>query len=147
MPTAKAPQSLSPGQAQYVVSRLIAERRISPGEVARYVGEIQRDITDIEARLARLREASGDTQVGHARAHPPMQAATGRSSRTSRTRRQQRVPRRDRADGKALGGMYGGLIRRVPKAEQRRYKKIKANEGIAAAIAALRERRKRRTSI
>lgn len=51
--------SLSSGQAAYVLDRLIAERRISPGEINRYVGEMGREISDLEARLARLREAAG----------------------------------------------------------------------------------------
>lgn len=56
--------SLSSGQASYVLDRLIAERRISPGEINRYVGEMGREISDLEARLARLREAAGN--VAHA---------------------------------------------------------------------------------
>ncbi len=56
--------SLSSGQASYVLDRLIAERRISPGEINRYVGEMGREISDLEARLARLREAAGS--VAHA---------------------------------------------------------------------------------
>ena len=51
--------SLSSGQASYVLDRLIAERRISPGEINRYVGEMGREISDLEARLSRLREAAG----------------------------------------------------------------------------------------
>src|SRR5687767_6123595 len=101
MPRGQERQSLSPGQAQYVVNRLIAERRISSGEVARYVGEIERDIADVEARLARLREASGDTTAGRTGARPP-QAAIGRSSRTSRRR-----------TGNPLAGSYMGFMRQV----------------------------------
>jgi len=44
--------------------------------------------------------------------------------------------------GKALGGMYGGLFRRVPATEQPHFAEIKEREGIAAAIAALRERKR-----
>ena len=51
--------SLSAGQASYVLDRLIAERRISPGEINRYVGEMGREISELEQRLRRLREAAG----------------------------------------------------------------------------------------
>lgn len=51
--------TLSAGQAQYVLDRLISERRISPGEINRYVGEMGREISDLERRLAQLREAAG----------------------------------------------------------------------------------------
>lgn len=124
-------KSLSPGQAQYVVNRLIAERRVSPHEVARYVGEIQRDIADIEARLARLREASGGP-VGRTGAQTPMQAATGRSSRTSRTRR--------RRTGNPLAGSYMGFMRQVKGPRKKaEFRKIKEQHGYERAIAALKQ--------
>jgi hypothetical protein len=52
-------QRISPGQAAYVVERLLSERRISQGEINRYVSEMGREISDLEARLQRLREAHG----------------------------------------------------------------------------------------
>lgn len=55
---------LTPGQASYVLDRLISERRISPGEISRYVSEMGREITDLEARLQRLREAHGGSGGG-----------------------------------------------------------------------------------
>lgn len=51
--------SLSPGQAHYVLDRLIKDRRVSATEIARYVSEMGREISDLEARLARLRDAAG----------------------------------------------------------------------------------------
>jgi hypothetical protein len=51
--------SLSPGQAHYVLDRLIKDRRVSATEIDRYVSEMGREITDLEARLARLRDAAG----------------------------------------------------------------------------------------
>ncbi|HEY0371146.1 MAG TPA: hypothetical protein VGD79_04060 [Thermoanaerobaculia bacterium] len=51
--------TLSAGQAQYVLERLIGERRISATEIERYVGEMGREISDLEQRLARLRDAAG----------------------------------------------------------------------------------------
>lgn len=50
---------LSPGQAHYVLEQLIKERRISPGEINRYVSDMGREINDLESRLQRLREAHG----------------------------------------------------------------------------------------
>jgi hypothetical protein len=51
--------SLSGGQASYVLERLIRDRRVSQAEVNRYVGEMQNEISDLESRLARLRDAAG----------------------------------------------------------------------------------------
>jgi hypothetical protein len=53
-----APQ-LSGGQASYVLERLIADRRISPGEVNRYVGDMHREISELESRLETLRTHAG----------------------------------------------------------------------------------------
>ena len=55
---APAPQ-LSQGQAAYVLERLIADRRISPGEVSRYVSDMHREISDLESRLQTLRSHAG----------------------------------------------------------------------------------------
>lgn len=52
---------VSPGQASWVLDRLIAERRISAGEVSRYVNDMQREISDLEQRLQSLREAHGSS--------------------------------------------------------------------------------------
>ncbi|HEX7807960.1 MAG TPA: hypothetical protein VF608_04540 [Thermoanaerobaculia bacterium] len=54
-----SPKPLSPGQAAYVLDQLIKERRISQGEINRYVGDMGREISDLESRLQRLREAHG----------------------------------------------------------------------------------------
>jgi len=59
--------SLSPGQASYVLDRMIAERRISLGEVNRYISEIHREISDLEARLSSLRSASGASAAAPSR--------------------------------------------------------------------------------
>jgi hypothetical protein len=53
-----APQ-LSHGQAAYVLERLIADRRISPSEVSRYVSDMHREISDLETRLETLRTHAG----------------------------------------------------------------------------------------
>jgi hypothetical protein len=51
--------TLNPGQASYVLERLLSERRVSAGDLNRYVSEMQREISDLESRLTRLREAHG----------------------------------------------------------------------------------------
>src|SRR3954452_2992691 len=55
---AQAPQ-LSHGQAAYVLERLVADRRVSPGEVSRYVSDMHREISDLETRLNTLRTHAG----------------------------------------------------------------------------------------
>jgi hypothetical protein len=50
---------MSAGQAAYVLERLIADRKISPGEVSRYVSDMHREISDLESRLQTLRTHAG----------------------------------------------------------------------------------------
>lgn len=54
----QAPQ-LSPGQASYVLDKLVADRRISVGEINRYVSDMHREISELESRLNSLRSAAG----------------------------------------------------------------------------------------
>ncbi len=59
-PRRQLPQgSLTPGQAQYVLERLIRDRRVSVGDINGYVSEMGREISDLEQRLAQLRDAAG----------------------------------------------------------------------------------------
>lgn len=51
--------SITPGQAQYVLERLIRDRRISAGEINGYVTEMGQEISALEQRLARLKDAAG----------------------------------------------------------------------------------------
>lgn len=63
--TQESPVSrLTPGQASYVLERLVSDRRVSPGEVNRYVSEMHREIGDLERRLQELRAASGGRMLG-----------------------------------------------------------------------------------
>jgi len=128
MPREHATQPLSQGQSQYILERLIAEGRVTPGDVARYLAEIQNEICQLETRLRALR---GANEPAH-------------HIEPARERREKKPSHRGRAvsAGKALGGTYGGLIRRVPKSEQPYYHAIKARDGIRAAIAALQTRRR-----
>ncbi|HEX2834526.1 MAG TPA: hypothetical protein VHW00_16055 [Thermoanaerobaculia bacterium] len=73
-----SPSPLSPGQAAYVLDQLIKERRVSQGEISRYVSDMGREITDLEARLQRLREAhGGSSSSSSASAAAPAAARRG----------------------------------------------------------------------
>jgi hypothetical protein len=50
--------SLSPGQARYVLERLVRDRVVSPNEVSRYVSEMQSEIDALEGTS--LSASSGD---------------------------------------------------------------------------------------
>lgn len=58
--------SLSPGQASYVLERLQAERRISAIDIERYLREMKDEISTLEERLRRYRDAVGSVAAGAA---------------------------------------------------------------------------------
>lgn len=55
--------TLSPGQAHYVLERLIKERRVAASEISRYIEEMGLEISDLEQRLQRLRDAAGPVAI------------------------------------------------------------------------------------
>lgn len=63
--------AVTPGQARWIVERMIAERRISAADVRALVSEMGQEIEKIERRLATLR---GDVSK-----HPAPQQSTNAS--------------------------------------------------------------------
>lgn len=116
----QAPQ-LSPGQATYVIDRLVADRRISAGDITRYVVQMQREINDLEVRLQTLRQASG--------ARIPISSRNAAAARGPR----RRVTSEQRAS-RLIQGRYLGLIRQIPASRRGQYQKIAREKGREAAI-------------
>lgn len=152
-------QSLSPGQAAYVIERLISERRISPNEVNRYVSDMSREIDELEQRLERLREAHG----GGLRTAPAGAAATrrrgpgrppGRGSgraaasrgtqdstkagagkqRTRRRSRKRSPVTSEQLASRQLQGRYLALVRQFGENKRAHFAKIAKEQGREAAI-------------
>jgi O6-methylguanine-DNA--protein-cysteine methyltransferase len=115
-PRAAMPQ-LSPGQATYVLQRLVADRRISPNDITRYVSAMQREIDDLESRLEALRQASNGVP-----------GETG-----PRPARRRRISAEQKAS-RELQGKYLGLIRQIPASRRAQYQKIAKEKGREAAI-------------
>jgi hypothetical protein len=117
---------LTPGQAQWVVERLLAERRITSSEVRNMLAGLSIEIADIEQRLASLREASGTGSV---------------ASRAPRNAAPKRKTRKRRAGGakghtRGIAGTLAVLLRSIPAAEHAAIAAIRADKGIKAAIVA-----------
>lgn len=167
MPRPKKQQSssseLSPGQASYVLARLVRERRISQGEVNRYVSDMGREIRDLEEQLRRLREAhGGGVQPSAARetatqAAAPAQktrrrgrrrvsaksaqggsAATGSQTQTTakagRKRGRRSAVTSEQLASRQLQGKYLSLVRRFPERRRAEYARIARERGREAAI-------------
>lgn len=122
---------VTPGQAQWVVERLLAERRISAKDVSQYLDDMQVEIRDIERRLTILQEAAGrGLEV----------SPVPRSAPPARMTRKQKDGRRTKASGhpRGIAGTLAVLLRSIPAAEHAAIQAIRANQGIQAAIKAAR---------
>lgn len=120
---------ITPGQAQWVVERLLAEGRISSKDVSQYLDAIQGEIRDLERRLASLREAAG---------RGPVASPVPRSAPPARMTRKRKGGRRTKASGhpRGIAGTLAVLLRSIPAAEQASIQAIRADQGIRAAIKA-----------
>ena len=114
---------LTPGQALYVLDRLVRERRVNAREVSRMASEMNAEIADLERRLAMLR---ADTGRGTA-------AGRGRSGRRSSRPVNPAV-----AASRRLQGEYMGLMRHLGTRDRARIKKVAAAKGREAAVREMR---------
>ena len=125
MPRTPQSPTLSPGQAHYVLERLLADRRISHADVQRYLGYLQREIADTETRLRALRSMTASRD--------------GDASSAKGTANASKIPRRHRrkhsAEGR-LGLRFSGLIRHLPVSVRAAMKRVRLERGVEAAIAA-----------
>lgn len=160
-PKQSPPSALSAGQSAYVLERLLAERTISRGEVNRILSEMGKEISDLEQKLQRLREAHGGTSVtasapaparrgpgrppgrpaGRRRGRPPASAAAAaaapaaagnRGAKRGRKRRGPITP--EQLASRQLQGRYLALVRQFAATRRPQYAKIAKEKGREAAI-------------
>jgi hypothetical protein len=121
-------ERVTPAQAHYVVQRLIAERRVSPGEIAAYLAELPTLIKSLEARLTTLRGIANGTR------HTPQQSRSNPAQKQPR----KSAPRRDQS-WRTLNGRYAGLVRQFPPAKRAEYKRMSKERGKEFTITRMRE--------
>ena len=106
-PQSSAPE-LSPGEASYILDRLVSERRLSQGEINRYRSEMSREIDELEQRLQRLREAQGGGGGGAARTSGGGGASAAAAPAAPARRRRRRGGRPGRPPGRPSGQSGAG---------------------------------------
>lgn len=120
-----AGSGLTPGQALYVVDRLLRERRVSARDVSKMASEMREEIRDLERRLAMLRADAG--------------GGTGsRRGPAVGTRRRSATVNPAVAASRRLQGEYMGLMRHMSGRERARIKKVAAEKGREAAVSEMR---------
>ena len=141
MPRPRKPVSLpqlSAAQAQFILERLVNDRRISTSEISRYMSDLQREISALEQRLQSLRSTAGGGGAHPVRRGPGRPPGSGASApaapgRRRRRRRSAALSPEQRAS-RQLQGQYLGLIRQIPATRRAQYAKIAKEKGREAAI-------------
>ena len=132
---------------------MISDRRVSPGEIIRYVNEMQREIDELEKRLQSLRAAAGGGMGGgmpaaaparrrgrppgsrnRAKAAAPAAAAPVGGAKGGRRRRRRSAITAEQLASRQLQGRYLGLIRQIPASRRGQYQKTAKEKGREAAI-------------
>lgn len=147
-PRAGAPQ-LTPGQANYVLQRLIRDRRVSSSDIQRYVADMHTEIRDLEQRLNALRDAA-QVAAAPAAAAAPARRRRGRPARNNaaatpasaeapaaakgRRRRRAAALTPEQQASRKLQGKYLALVRRIPVAKRGYFSKLAREKGREAAI-------------
>jgi|SRR5947209_607451 len=133
---------------------MISDRRVSQGEIIRYVNEMQHEIDELERRLQSLRAAAGGGAGSAAMAAPRRRpgrppgsrnraaaaptpapapaAAPVQGGRRGRRRRSAITP--EQLASRQLQGRYLGLIRQIPASKRGQYQKTAKDKGREAAI-------------
>jgi hypothetical protein len=109
---------LTPEQSRYVLETLLARRRIRAADVRKALRDRDREIRELQARLASLQSlalARGQTRRGR--------PAARRSALSGRVRALRR-----------LQGRYMGFVRRLRPAEKARVRRVRETKGIGPAI-------------
>lgn len=134
--TEEARMDLTPGQAHWVIERLVADRRVSRQDVDRYVGDMSREIAEIEQRLASLRETAGKPSAASPAPRTAVAPGKARKRRAAGNRGKKGHPR-------GIAGTLAVLLRSIPAAEHAAIQAIRESKGIKAAIAEARKAAKR----
>ncbi len=135
-PRKKSQEKLSPGQASYVIDRLIGDRRVTWSEVHRYTEDMKREINHLEERLKSLRAATGEAIRGAVQALRPGRRGRppGSTNKAGRKRRRRSAITAEQLASRQLQGRYLGLIRQIPASRRAQYQRIAKEKGREAAI-------------
>jgi hypothetical protein len=122
-------ENIRPGQAQYILERLLRDKRITRAEVDRYAREMGQEIEAIERRIAELRGAQRSAPT------PSRQAPRSRAAKKTVKKVRKGPPR-------GIAGTFAKLTRGLPDAERAKFETMRAKDGLKATVVALRKRLK-----
>ncbi len=138
--------SLTAHQALYVLEKAVADRKLSAADVDRYVASIHHEISSIEERLTRLKDAvvgpvkklfgggmpfplGGRKVAGGGGGEVPV-------PHSMKKKRKKRVSAEVKAS-RQLQGQYISALRNIPKNKRAAFQTIAKEQGREKAIAAM----------
>jgi hypothetical protein len=156
-PARQPARQLNPGQASYVIERLIKDRRVSASEINNYLGEMQKEIADLEERLQSLRAASGTSSSvataggaaasqgapvrrrrrGRKAAAAPAQGAAAPAKRNRARSRKSSKTNAEVMASRQLQGRYLALVRQIPQNKRAQFSELAREKSREAAIKAM----------
>lgn len=136
---------ITPGQAHYIIERMLADRTITRRDLNRYKKDLDSEIAELESRLANLRDAAeesggespGRRRGGTKRRRASKGAAKGRKKSTARKSRKQGARSRQAKKSMAVQGRYISYLRRFEGKKKERFQEIARNESREKAIEAM----------
>ena len=127
---------LTPLQAAFVVERALADRKLTTYDVDRYIGQMRGEISDLEERLSRLREAFG-APVRRVLRQAHRQRTAQRSTTAGKPGQKPRS--RKILASQKIQGQYLGFMRQIPEKERQKYRTIAKKDGRKKAIEAMKK--------
>ncbi|HEY5610426.1 MAG TPA: hypothetical protein VIL97_04415 [Thermoanaerobaculia bacterium] len=120
---------VTPEQAQYVLQKLVEQKKIGHNDIVSALANMRREIAELEQKLNTLRQMTGRA------------AAPRRGDGTARGRTRQRASRKPtpkQIASRKVQGQYLALLTRVPKKDRPRFQKIAQEQDRESAIKAMR---------
>lgn len=124
---------LSPDQAHYVITTLIAQRKLRPSQVTRALRSREQEIRSLRERLASLERMSGDGAAPDSSRGPRRRRGRPSAGASAPVRRRKMSPKVRAL--RRLQGKYMGFVRGLKPAEKARVRSVREKQGMAAAIA------------
>lgn len=129
-------EELTPGQAKFVLERIVSDKKIKSREIDKYLREMDGEIQNLEERLSMLRGARGGAPASSGRARK--KASGGRSAGSGDGARKKRGSRKattpEAQKSRQLQGQYISLIKRFSGKDRDKYKKIAKEKGREEAV-------------
>ena len=127
---------LTPHQASFVLQKALADHKLSHADVKRYLASMHEEISSLEARLTRLKDAVVAPVKSAFRTVEKKVMGGDIPFPLGKKKRKMRISAKRRASMQ-LQGEYLGLLVKLPKSQRAKFQKIAKEEGRDRAIAAM----------